>query len=235
MEDSSGNPVAGMNDCRGNVRHDHWVQIASGLAGGKTYRIHTFSTDPSSPTRKRSTTALNNFAFYATASGGNPKVYGIGARSLPRLPQNQTSDFYMADEAVHGQDHDDRAVGPGRHGRPAATLQVLQPTRRATARDLQLHRHAGEQQRGCLRPSPDLNVTSVVTNTGGSSRFNGLLAHHHHPAAGELLRAAAHGHHRDEGGWWQMRYIMGSGTGSRDGPDHVEGLHRGNPVHLVVP
>ena len=131
VEDSGGNPVAGMNNCRGNAWHDSWVQIASGLAGGKTYRIHTFSTDPSSPTEQQSTTALNNFAFYATASGGTPKVYGIGAmEAYFRLPQNQTSDFYMAQiEDVHaGKTMMIELWDPGDTGNLPATLQVLQPT-----------------------------------------------------------------------------------------------------------
>ena len=190
-----------MTDCRGNAWHDQWVQMASGLAGGKTYRIHTFSTDPSSPTDQRSTTALNNFAFYAQASGGTPQVYGIGAmEAYFRLPQNQTSDFYMAQvEAVHaGKTMMIELWDPGDTGGLPATLQVSSRRPRATARDVQLHRHPGQQQRGCLQ-QPDRHQRDLGGHQHGwLVTLQRLLAHHHHPAAGELLRAAAvHRHHRE--------------------------------------
>ena len=240
VEDSSGNPVAGMTDCRGNAWHDQWVQIASGLAGGKTYRIHTFSTDPSSPTDQRSTTALNNFAFYAQASGGTPKVYGIGAmEAYFRLPQNQTSDFYMAQiEAVHaGKTMMIELWDPGDTGSLPATLQVLQPTPSGySPATFSFTATQGSNNAAACSSLTGTNVTSVVTNTGGSSRFNGcwliitipLPANYSAPLPSTDTIA-------DEGGWWQMRYIMGAGTGNATDLTTWKVSIRGNPVHLVVP
>jgi hypothetical protein len=235
----AGNPP----DCRGNAWHDQWIQIASGLTGGasgKTYRIHTYSTDASSPTDQYSTTALNNFAFYAQASGGTPKVYGIGAmEAYFRLPQNQTSDFYMAQiEGVHaGKTMIIELWDPGDTGALAATLQVLQPTASDyTPATFSYTAVQGSNNATACSGYSGTNVTSIVTNTGGSSRFNGcwvtitipLPASYSapHPSTDTITT---------EGGWWKMRYIMGSGSGNATDLTTWKVSIRGNPVHLVVP
>lgn len=235
----SGNPP----DCYGNSWHDQWVQIASGLTGGssgKTFRIHTYSTDPSSPTDQRSTTALNNFAFYAEASGGTPKVYGIGAmEAYFRLPANQTSDFYMAQiESVHaGKTMVIELWDPGDTGSLPATLQVLQPTSAAYVPAT----FSWEASRGSVDATScdglsGTNVSSVVTNTGGSSRFNGCLVTITIPLpASYSAPLPASDTIASEGGWWQMRYIMGSGSGNATDLTTWKVSIRGNPVHLVVP
>jgi hypothetical protein len=235
----TGNPP----DCRGNAWHDQWVQIASGLSGGgsgKTYRIHTYSTDPTSATDQRSSTALNNFAFYASASGGTPKVYGIGAmEAYFRLPQNQTSDFYMAQiEGVHaGKTMIIELWDPGDTGSLPATLQVLQPTASDyTPATFSYTATQGSNAATACAGYSGTNVTSVVTNTGGSSRFNGcwvtitipLPASYSapHPSTDTITT---------DGGWWKMRYIMGAGSGNATDLTTWKVSIRGNPVHLVVP
>jgi hypothetical protein len=235
----AGNPP----DCRGNAWHDQWVQVASGLTGGgggKTYRIHTYSTDQSSPTDQTSSTALNNFAFYASASGGTPKVYGIGAmEAYYRLPQNQTSDFYMAQiEAVHaGKTMIIELWDPGDTGNLPATLQVLQPTASGyTPAAFSYTATQGSNAAAACSSLSGTNVTSVVTNTGGTSRFNGcwltitipLPANYSAPLPSTDTIAT-------QGGWWQMRYIMGSGSGNATDLTTWKVSIRGNPVHLVVP
>lgn len=230
-------------DCRGNAWHDRWVQLASGLTGGSggtTYRIHTFSTDPSSPTDQLSTTALNNFSFFAEASGGTPKVYGIGAmEAYFRLPANQTSDFYMAQiEAVHaGKTMVIELWDPGDTGSLAATLQVLKPTPSGyVPADFSFTASRGSVDATSCDGLSGTNVTSVVTNTGGSSRFNGcwltitipLPTNYTAPLPSTDTIAT-------EGGWWQMRYIMGSGSGNATDLTTWKVSIRGNPVHLVVP
>jgi len=235
----TGNPP----DCFGNAWHDKWVQIASGLSGGaagKTYRIHTYSTDPSSPTDQQSSTALNNFAFFAEASGGTPKVYGIGAmEAYFRLPQNQTSDFYMAQiENVHaGKTMIIELWDPGDTGNLSATLQVLKPTASDyVPATFSYTATKGSTDAASCNTLSGTNVTSVVTNTGGSSRFNGcwltitipLPASYSAPLpASDTI---AH-----EGGWWKMRYIMGTGSGNATDLTTWKVSIRGNPVHLVVP
>ena len=69
--------------------------------------VHTTSTDPANPTQQQSTNAENSFAIYASANGGTPKVYGLGAmqaftplKAAPGL--TETSEFYLAQiEKVH--------------------------------------------------------------------------------------------------------------------------------------
>lgn len=241
---TGGSLVAGVsNDCRGEAWHDGWVQIASGLSGGSsgnTYRIHTYSTDPSSPTEQQSTTALNNFSFFAEASGGTPKVYGIGAmEAYFRLPASQTSDFYMAQiEDVHaGKTMIIELWDPGDTGSLPATLQVLQPTASAyVPATFSYTATRGSVDAAACGSLSGTNVTSVVTNTGGSSRFNGcwltitipLPASYSAPLPSSDTIAT-------EGGWWQMRYIMGSGSGFATDLTTWKVSIRGNPVHLVVP
>ena len=73
--------------------HNDWWQLAGGLTGrGRGPPIGSIPTrrTPSSPLDQRNTTALNAFAFYATASGGTPRIYGIGAmEAYVRLPGGQ--------------------------------------------------------------------------------------------------------------------------------------------------
>ncbi|MBX3029599.1 MAG: hypothetical protein KF809_05535 [Chloroflexi bacterium] len=235
----SGSPA----DCRDATWHDRWVLLASGLTGGgtgRTYRIHTHSTDPTSSSDQLSTTALNNFAFFASASGGTPKVYGIGAmEAYFRLPQNQTSDFYMAQiEEVHaGKTMVIELWDPGDTGNLSATLQILRPA----ANDYVPAQFSYAAEANSLNASncnslAGTNVTSVVTNTGGSSRFNGcwltitipLPTNYDAPLPSSDNIAT-------EGGWWKMRYIMGSGSGNATDLTTWKVSIRGNPVHLVLP
>lgn len=235
----SGSPA----DCRDADWHDKWVLLASGLTGGgtgKTYRIHTYSTDPTSSTDQRSTTALNNFAFFAAASGGTPKVYGIGAmEAYFRLPQNQTSDFYMAQiEDVHaGKTMVIELWDPGDTGNLPATLQILKPgssdyvpaTFSYTAQSDSLDASSCNSLSGT-------NVTSIITNTGGTSRFNGCWLTITIPLPLDYSAPLPSSDHTaTEGGWWKMRYIMGSGSGNATDLTTWKVSIRGNPVHLVVP
>ena len=84
--------------CDGLPWHNNWVRIASGIPGGTKWRLHTYSTDKNgSPDHQLDTTALNAFAIYASASGGTPRVYGLGAmEAYVRLPGGRASEFYLA-------------------------------------------------------------------------------------------------------------------------------------------
>ena len=86
------------------------------------------------------------------------------------------------------------------------------------------------------------NVTSVTTNTGGSSRFNGCWLHITAklsatysapvPDASQWpsdLPASARGP-----GWFRIRYTMASGSGNAFDLTTWQVGIRGNPVHLVV-
>ncbi len=73
-------------DCSSLPWHFGWWQMVTGLLPG-TYRLHTYSTDMVSTADQNNSTGLNAFAFYASATGGSPKIYGLGAmgglRSAP--------------------------------------------------------------------------------------------------------------------------------------------------------
>mgnify|MGYP001391946105 CR=1 FL=1 len=76
-------------------------------------------------------TALNAFAFYASATGGTPRIYGLGAmEAYIRLPGGQASEFYLAQiDAVHaGKTMIINLWDPGDTGSLSADLEILQPT-----------------------------------------------------------------------------------------------------------
>jgi hypothetical protein len=232
----SGNPP----DCRGLGWHDGWIQIASGLtggSGGKTYRLHTHSNADA----QLSSTALNNFAFFAKASGGTPRIYGIGAmEAYARLPGGQSTEFYLAQiEDVHaGKTMIIELWDPGDTGALSASLEILKPTASDYVAANFSYTAAKNSTNGVsCNSQAGTNVTSVTTNTGGSSLFNGcwlsitipLPASYTapHPTSDTIT---------NEGGWWKIRYTMG-GSASNFSTDLTtwKVSIRGNPVHLVVP
>jgi Flp pilus assembly protein TadG len=232
---------AAATSCSGMAWHNGWVQIASGLAGGVKYRLHTFSTDTSALTDQDPATGLNSFAIWSTASGGTPRVYGIGAmESYIRLPGGQASEFYLSQiDAIHaGKTMEIDLWDPGDTGALSASLEILAPTPSsyspatfswASARGTS---NAGASNCNGLSGT---NVTSVVTNTGGSSRMNGCWLTISialpttytapHPSSDTLTT---------EAGWWKIRYTMGGSTSafSTDLTGWKVSI-RGNPVHLV--
>jgi Flp pilus assembly protein TadG len=231
--------VSGTSPCDDMTWHHDWVRIGSGLSGGNTYRLHTHSTDPGNASDQRSTTALNNFAIWATASGGTPRVYGIGAmEAYVRLPGGRRSEFYLAQiDAEHaGKTMVINLWDPGDTGSLSASLEILAPfddDYRAVP-----FRYAAERGSGnasdCTRYSSD-SASSVTTNTGGSSRFNGCWLTMEieldpeysapHPFTDTVT---------DEGGWWKIRYTMGGSAGSYSTDLTTWQVElRGNPVHLV--
>lgn len=223
-----------------------WHLLASGLTGGpigRTYRLHTYSTDRTNLDDQNNTTALNAFAFYARASGGTPRVYGLGAMmAFVRLPGGRASEFYLAQiDAVHaGKTMVIRLWDPGDTGSLAGSLEILQPG----ATTYSPARFSWRSQRGTTDGNASscnglsgTNVTSVVTNTGGSSRFNGCWLEIEiaipadytapNPSSDPITR---------EPGWWKIRYSMG-GSAASFSTDLTtwEVRIRGNPVHLKVP
>ncbi len=64
--------------------HDSWYLLnpsnpLTGGPDGTTYRLHTTGTGPID---QKNTDATQNFALYASASGGTPAVYGLGAMQM---------------------------------------------------------------------------------------------------------------------------------------------------------
>jgi hypothetical protein len=223
-----------------------WHLLASGLTGGptgRTYRLHTYSTDRNNLDDQNNTTALNAFAIYARASGGTPRVYGLGAmQAFVRLPGGQASEFYLAQiDAVHaGKTMMIRLWDPGDTGALAASLEILMPgatTYSPTRFSWRSWRNTSDANASNCNGLSGTNVMSVVTNTGGSSRFNGCWLEMEvvlpadytapNPSTDPITR---------EGGWWKIRYSMG-GSAANFSTDMTtwEVQIRGNPVHLKLP
>lgn len=226
-------------DCRDLEWHHNWWKLADGLAGGRTYRLHTYSTDPGSSSDQDNSTGHNTFAFWARSTSGSPRIYGIGAmEAFVRLPGGTSSEFYLAQiDAVHaGKTMLIDLWDPGDTGSLSATLQILKPTTTGYVPANFDYTAFSESSGGsdCNSRSGS-NVTSVTTNTGGSSLFNGcwltiqvrLPADYSapHPSSDSIT---------NEGGWWKIRYSMGGSTSSFSTDLTTWQVSiRGSPVHLV--
>ncbi len=236
--------VTTATDCQSAQGHHGWWKLADGLSGGsrgRTYRIHSYSTDKNSPGQQNNATGLNAFAFWSTATGGTPRIYGIGSmEAYVRLPGGTSSEFYLARvEAAHaGKTLQIDLWDPGDTGSLAANLQILQPTTSGYSPVSFAYQGAqtASGASSCNSRSGS-GVTSVTTNTGGTSLYNGcwltitvVLPSNYdapHPSSDTVT---------SEGGWWKIRYNM-----SGDADDFSTDLTtwqvqvKGSPVHLVMP
>ena len=231
--------ASGIADCSALGWHLDWIQIASGLTAG-TYRIHSYSTDATSLNDQNNSTGLNAFAFYANASGGTPRIYGLGAmEAYIRLPGGQASEFYLAQiDAVHaGKTMIINLWDPGDTGALSASLEILQPTGSGFSPATFDYQGTVGTTAGAASSCNSLSgsgVSAVTTNTGGSSRFNGCWL------TIEIALPTTYSAPADpvsgEDGWWKIRYTMGGSTSSFSTDLTTWQVNiRGNPVHLVLP
>ncbi len=222
----------------GRYWHNRWWQLASGLDGGatgKTYRVQTSSTDPSSSAAQLGADAQNSFAIFVSASGGTPSVYGNGAmQAYSPLDPGATSEFYLAQiDAVHaGKTVVINLWDPGDTGALSASLQILIPTDTGyTPANLTWKATKGTTgTTSCGSGSG----TSIVTNTGNNSKFNGCWVVISIPIPTSYTAPAPPG--EAQPGWWKIRYVMGtqSATPAFDVTTWTVQI-RGNPVHLILP
>ncbi len=231
--------ASGVGDCSSQSWHFGWTQIASGLSGG-IYRVHTYSTDPTSLNDQNNSTALNAFALYSNATGGTPRIYGVGAmEAYVRLPGGQASEFYLAQiEAAHaGKTMTIQLWDPGDTGSLSANLQILQPTGSGftpAAFNYQGVRGTTAAAASNCNGLSGTGVTSVTTNTGGTSLFNGCWL------SIDIALPSTYSAPNDpvsgEPGWWKIRYTMGGSSSSFSTDLTTWQVNiRGNPVHLVLP
>ena len=96
-ENGASGSGAAPTSCTGEGWHNNWWLLASGLSPG-TYRVHTASKLLlDSADDQSDTTGLNGFAIWAKASGGMPRVHGLGAmEAYFPLPAGGPSRFYLA-------------------------------------------------------------------------------------------------------------------------------------------
>jgi hypothetical protein len=219
--------------------HNRWYLLASGLTGGpvgRTYRIHTNSTDPINATAQIGTDAENSFAIYGSATGGTPRVYGLGAMQaftpLSASGSPVSSEFYLAQlDAVHaGKTVEISLWDPGDTNPLNAQLQILAPNSggwSAVPVNYTAARGTTNANAAACDSLSGNNVMSITTNVGATAgTFNGCWL--------TILAQIPSGYTAAQNGWWKIRYTMnGSGT-SNDVTTWKVNI-RGNPVHLVIP
>ena len=142
----------------GRDYHNRWYLLASGLAGGKIYRVHTTTTDPNGVGDTRGTYGENSFALYTRATVGTPRIYGIGAMQaftpLSASGPAVSSEFYLAQiDAVHaGKTVEIKLWDPGDTSPLSGTLRNPRPgCRRLVADNLRLHGRKGNDKLRCLQ------------------------------------------------------------------------------------
>lgn len=239
-----GNPNDDMDysqpDCTATqTAHFGWYQLATGLPAG-TYRLHTYSTDPASPNDQDDSTGVNAFAFYASSTAGTPRIHGLGTmEAYVRLPGGSRSSFYLARiDAVHaGKKMIINLWDAGDTNELNAALHILKPTGSGFGRaTFDWFATAGTSNPSTARCDGlgGTGVDTIVTNTGGSSRFNGcwITIELQLPADYTAPIDPASG----ERGWWKIEYEMG-GRADQFSTDLTtwQVNMRGNPVHLVLP
>jgi hypothetical protein len=246
------NPVSA-TACDDLAWHNDWVQIRSGISttdrdgdgieDSLIFRLHTYSTDdddwadPPSSTYQRDTTALNAFAIWSKATGGAPRVYGLGAmEAYFPLPAGEISDFYLAqiDDVHAGKTLEIKLWDPGDTGGLAADLQILQPNGGSgepwIPRNFSYVAEENSNAATCEGESytTGSNVSAVTTNTGGSSRYNGCWV--------TITIPLDEDYSAPQDGWWKIRYIMSGDDDDQPATDlttwQVQVI--GNPVHLVM-
>jgi hypothetical protein len=220
--------------------HSKWYRLASGLSGGSggtIYRLHTTTTDPSLPADQRNTDGENSFAVYVEASGGTPKVYGLGAMQmftpLSAAGGTTSSEFYLAQiEATHaGKVVEIQLWDPGDTSPLSASIQIERPSATVgtwtPATDMSYWATKGTTNGNAINCSSTVvsNASSIVT-ANPSSKFNGCWLTIDVPIPISYTAP--------QSGWWKIKYTM-TGTGTSTDVTTWKANIRGNPVHLVVP
>ena len=221
----------------GRDYHDRWYRLYSGLTGGANgtiYRLHTSSTDPANVAQQRNTNGESSFALYAEATGGTPKIYGLGAMQmftpLSASGGSTFSEFYLAQiDAVHaGKTMEIKLWDPGDTNPLSANLQIEIPTSggwSATNFDWAATVGTGASGTAACNGTTGSSVSSVVT-ANPTSQFNGCWL--------TIDVVIPVGYTAPQSGWWKIKYNM-SGSGTSNDVTTWRVQIRGNPVHLIVP
>jgi hypothetical protein len=226
----------------GRDYHLQWYKLADGLTGGPngtTYRIHTTTTDPDSPSSQQGTDGANSFALFGQATGGTPRIYGLGAMQMftplsagGSQPNTVASEFYLAQlDAVHaGKTVAISLWDPGDTNPLGASLEILVPNAGGwSPTPISYTAAKGTTNSGAANCNSlsGSNVGSVQTNVGATAgTYNGCWL--------TILAQIPNNYAAHQNGWWKIRYTMtGNGTSNDVTTWQVE--VRGNPVHLVVP
>lgn len=236
--DCSDGATANQND--GRYWHNRWYRLASGLTGDRTYRLHTRSTDPDNGDAMDDANGHNSFALWSGASGGAPRIFGLGAmEAFTPLDPAGSASFYLAQiDAEHaGKTMVISLWDPGDTGALPATLRILKPT--ASDYVLTNFNFSAEQvahNGSSCNSRSGTDVNGIITNTGNNMRYNGCWLTIEIPLPADYT--APRPSTEDpaiKGGWWKIQYDMGGSASDPPAFDlttwQVE--LRGNPVHLV--
>ena len=214
--------------------HDNWYLLnpsnpLSGGASGHVYRLHTTNSTP--PGQTDSINQMNvqteqNFALYASATGGTPSIYGLGAMEMyTPISGSGTSQFYLAQVPAYyaGKTLELNLWDPGDTGGLTAKLYVEQPSSTVgTWTPIDFNFTASSAAAGCYAsPSSGTAVGFVQTNS-----FNACWL--------TVDVAIPTTYTAPQNGWWQIAYVM-TGSGSSSDTTTWTAQILGNPVHLVVP
>jgi hypothetical protein len=238
---------------KGAYWHNRWWPLATGLAGptGSTprvYRIRVTSTDLAAPTDQSGTNAQNSFSLFASVSGHTcptspadalcPRVYGLGTmEAFSPLDPGTAVDLYMSQigKVYAGKTIKVSLWDPGDTGALSAVLSFRMPTSTGY-QDAPFTWSASRfvpAGSNCNGTSTG-TVTSVTTNTGNNSKFNGcwvIIS-----IAIPIGYTAPTPPGEPGPGWWKIRYTMGNQS-TLPAFDVTTWKTQiiGNPVHLVVP
>lgn len=210
-------------DCRSDVDHNLWYQLAQNLPAG-TYRLQVTTSNAGNI----NTNAENMFGVQAVSEvAGAPLVYGTSRMAMYANINGGASLFYLAQiDAVHaGKTVEIRLFDPGDVG-GNAVLRIKRPTNTGYV-DATFNYTADNGRTGT-------NVTSIQTATGGTNHYNNswitiqVILPNTYGLAGDTLLPPG----ETQAGWWKVQYTI-----SAAGNDTTtwEVSIRGNPVHLVTP
>ncbi len=226
----------------GRYWHNRWWQMVGNLTGGsdgRTYRLRTFTTDPNNSTDQRTANAQNSFALWSTASGGTPRVFGLGTmESFSPLPGGANSTFYLAQiDAVHaGKTVVIGLWDPGDTGSLSANVQIMIPGASGyTAATVKWSSAKGTTNSGASACTGASGTgTSITANTGTQQKFNGCWVTIEVAVPASYSAPIAPG--ETEPGWWKIRYVIGGSPADTSFDVTTwQVTIRGNPVHLVLP
>jgi Flp pilus assembly protein TadG len=214
--------------------HDNWYLLnpanpLSGGANGHVYRIHTTNSTPPGQTDAVNQSKVGteqNFALYASASGGTPSIYGLGAMEMYTPIANAgTSQFYLAQipVAYAGKTLELNLWDAGDTGGLTAKLSVEVPsTTVGVWTPINFNYTANSAASGCsASPSSGTNVSTVTTNSFDSCWLT----------VDVVIPTT---YTAPQSGWWQISYAM-TGSGSSVDTTTWTAHILGNPVHLIVP
>jgi Flp pilus assembly protein TadG len=218
----------------GGAYHNDWYQlpgVISGGASGTVFRLHTTTTDASSPDGNLGANGQNSFGIYVNAPGA--RIYGMGAmEQYSPLPGGQSSTFYLAQlDSVHaGKTMEIKLWDIGDTNGLSGTLEILEPTSSGwTPATINWSAARGTSNTNAYNCDSLAGTGTVITAaTGGTQYFQGCWL--------TILIPLPTSYSAPQSGWWKIRYNIG-GSSSSSGFDLTtwQVQIRGNPVHLVLP